>query len=373
MEGHEGAMTRVRHHPTTLQASHEHLLWWKAQTCGDKRSRCIHCWLRLYQCHCSVLHEQQVILQPDVSILKSLSVEIILYYNYMEVGRSANTAHIFEALCPDITTHLVLGDELAEEELLRTIAIEREAGIEKTCMLYPTSTSISLNDWLQTVKQKQTQTRKRKQNTTQPTVQPNQHNDDDDDGHGDSDDHGIPSVRLILLDGTYPGASRVARFLSKATAARPIASSTDNNNNNDSASGSGGIPCVALDLHEKGLRSAVAGVMYQPAKDKICTFQAIALALQQVIIQGDGKIITTRPIGLLLEYLDHWIHFLLQSAIKLGKSKDKKSLKEVDNTPSQSIQLIMLERGKQNNKQVEDPLVKIVLQSTRKFAVYSLS
>lgn len=335
MEGREGSMQGVSslHHPTTLQASQAHLLWWKSQTTGYQPSRCLSCWLRSYQCHCSVLSEQQTLLQQDISILKNLSVEIVLYYNYMEIGRSANTAHIFQILCPAITKQLVLGDELAEEELFQTIAAEREAGIEKTCMLYPSSTSISLNDWLQTVKQQQQQQRRRHR-----AAPVGQHNDDSDDS-----DHGIPSVRLILLDGTYPGASRVARFLSKATARLAASSnSTSHSASHSNGDGYSGIPCVALDLHENGLRSAVAGMMYQPAKDKICTFQAIALALQQVIVQGDGKIITTRPIGLLLEYLDHWIHFLLQSAIKLGKSKDKKSLQDVDNTPSQSFQLIMV-------------------------------
>ena len=41
------------------------------------------------------------------------------------------------------------------------------------------------------------------------------------------------------------------------------------------------LPAVKLDLAGGGCKSAIAGIMYQPAKDKICSFQAVVMALLQ--------------------------------------------------------------------------------------------
>lgn len=297
-------LVHPKHHDMVTKTYLDRVQWWAVETSGQKAPRCPTCWLRSYQCYCQQIAQQGSAILKDMLTLQKAHVEIVMYYNVVEIGRSANTAHIFSALCPQITTTLVYGDEAGEMELFQRILDEKQMGIEKTCMLYPCSTSIGMDCWLSAVKQQQ----------QSAAV------------HNPSGS--IPSVRLILLDGTYPGASRVARFLAVAAGAFQLS-----------------IPCVALDLDKiTGCKSAVAGVMYQPAKDKICTFQATALALQQIIVHEaePGRKLTTAVIGALLADLDMWIQYLLQQRIKLGKSSSRASLKDVDNTPALYVQQIMV-------------------------------
>lgn len=73
-------------------------------------------------------------------------------------------------------------------------------------------------------------------------------------------------VRLIMLDGTFPAASRLAKYLVRCCDLRGIQPS----------------PIVKLDLENDCCKSAIAGMMYQPGRDKICTYQATVMAMQQV-------------------------------------------------------------------------------------------
>jgi len=73
-------------------------------------------------------------------------------------------------------------------------------------------------------------------------------------------------VRLIMLDGTFPAASRLARFFMRCCELRGILPP----------------PIVKLDLENDCCKSAIAGLMYQPGRDKICTYQATVMAMQQV-------------------------------------------------------------------------------------------
>jgi DTW domain-containing protein YfiP len=73
-------------------------------------------------------------------------------------------------------------------------------------------------------------------------------------------------VRLIMLDGTFPAASRLAKYLMRCCDLRGIQPS----------------PIVKLDLENDCCKSALAGMMYQPGRDKICTYQATVMAMQQV-------------------------------------------------------------------------------------------
>ncbi len=104
-----------------------------------------------------------------------------MYYHYLELGRSANTAHVFEALCPDITDPLIFAAENDRElQLISEIKSEFEKNEPSTVILYPTPDAMFLSDWL-------------KQRPESCKDKP---------------------VRLVALDGTYPCARRQLRYLS---------------------------------------------------------------------------------------------------------------------------------------------------------------
>lgn len=72
-----------------------------------------------------------------------------MYYHYQELGRSANTAHIFEAVCPSKNfERVVFGDTEAEKKLVQDIITETINEEPVTCVLYPSKDAIFLSDWI---------------------------------------------------------------------------------------------------------------------------------------------------------------------------------------------------------------------------------
>ena len=72
-----------------------------------------------------------------------------MYYHYQELGRSANTAHLFEAVCPRSNYEtLIFGDTLGEIGLVQDIIKESKEGRPVTCVLYPSNDAILLSDWI---------------------------------------------------------------------------------------------------------------------------------------------------------------------------------------------------------------------------------
>ena len=72
-----------------------------------------------------------------------------MYYHYQELGRSANTAHLFEAVCPNGNyERLIFGDTLGEISLVQDMIKESREGKLMTCVLYPSNDAILLSDWI---------------------------------------------------------------------------------------------------------------------------------------------------------------------------------------------------------------------------------
>jgi hypothetical protein len=72
-----------------------------------------------------------------------------MYYHYQELGRSANTAHLMEAVCPsNHFERVVFGDTEAEKKLVQDIITETLNDEPVTCVLYPSRDAILLSDWI---------------------------------------------------------------------------------------------------------------------------------------------------------------------------------------------------------------------------------
>lgn len=266
----------VNHHETLHISYSEKIKWWHNETDIEKR-RCKACWLRTSQCFCSVLHKKRDVYEAWTP---KPNINVCIYYNSIEIARTANTAHSLEVTCPSICNSLVYGDLENEVKLLDDIQREYEEGQPQTCIMFPSNSAMLLSEWMQA-------------RPATCTDKP---------------------IRLIMLDGTFPGASRQAKYLMGCCAVRGIPA-----------------PLVKLDLEGGACKSAVAGMMYQPGKDKICTYQAIVMAMEQAKV--DPAFCNS-----LHRDLEDWIAYILKSKVKLGKSKPRNSMKTVmDITPTDLI------------------------------------
>lgn len=145
------------HHPKTTEAYHVLANYWKEKTAetteiinythATSHHRCDKCWLRRHQCYCEIastkIKHYKNIFSENIS-----NCSIIIYYHYQEIGRSANTAHVFELLCPHICTKLLYGDIENETNLFNDMRKEYECGILRTCVLYPSSDAVNIQDWV---------------------------------------------------------------------------------------------------------------------------------------------------------------------------------------------------------------------------------
>jgi hypothetical protein len=69
--------------------------------------------------------------------------------------------------------------------------------------------------------------------------------------------------------------------------------------------------------------------MTQPGKEKICSFQAAALALEQAHLPLEFT-------STLSDHLDRWLNHILKTGVKMGKRKIRKTkdMQALDVTPS---------------------------------------
>ena len=97
------------------------------------------------------------------------------------------------------------------------------------------------------------------------------------------------------------------------------------------------LPVVKLDLGAGGCRSAIVGLMTQPGKEKVCTFQACVMALRQL---GEDE----ATCQALFSELDEWIAYILRKRIKLGKVQLKlpRGLTGID-SPSDNVMSALIE------------------------------
>lgn len=199
----------INHHDATRISFKNHMRKWE----NDIKDglRCQTCWLRVpYDCYCQDIKEKRLNVYDDYFNNHTLRVKILMYYHYQEIGRSPNTGHIFEALCPSHCDNLLFVDSDNEIKLMNSILQDIVNGDNSYCVMYPTASAITLNEWLNN----------RKTNNPQKPV------------------------TLIALDGTYSHAMRQWKHLVKLAAVYNIS-----------------VPVVKLDLGDDGCESAIAGVM----------------------------------------------------------------------------------------------------------------
>lgn len=229
-----GDRSALIHHECVQKAYRAAVEWWKEETSSGRR--CRSCWLREYECFCP----QTTIIKENLrNFQEQVAVRMCIYYHFQEIGRSANTAHVFEAIysspLPDTIKSscevILFGDINAESKLIDEMNEEQESNCLQTCVLYPTNTAVSLNEWLA----------------------------------NRSDEAKSKPVRIVTLDGTYPQADRQWRHLARAL---------------ELVHGKQ-LPLVKLDLVSGTVPSALLGIQSQPGVDKLCSYQAMVLALQQ--------------------------------------------------------------------------------------------
>lgn len=303
------------HHWSTIQAYGSKLERWKAHTDeavpGEKiqvhssnHNRCGTCWLRHHQCYCKTANVRRDYYQPKLDTEYS-NCEIIMYYHYMEIGRSANTAHFFQMLCPSITSTLMFGDVENETKLFDAMKAEAESGEGlRTCILYPGTTAVLMHDWIAEQEEKD-----RRASATRSSSRFWAHNPQ-------------RKYRLIALDGTYGQANKLMKHIENTLTGKlgergmrklqglqldETAGDSDANEFQELHEGlnrfkhNGGkkgckaavvrpdnipempfyvpnynipVPVVKLYLGPSGgCKSAIAGIMYQPRIDTLCTFQ----------------------------------------------------------------------------------------------------
>jgi DTW domain-containing protein YfiP len=221
--------------------------------------------------------------------------EVIMYYATKELGRTPNTAHIFESLLPYCSSRLVQGDEMREQQLIAEMVAEHRSGQVRTCILYPTKESQLLSEWSKAA---------RATWSIAPAAEGGGGTDGEESVSSASVREEQPmKVRLIALDGTYACASRLYRHLDRCLRAALGSSDPD----------SVVVPVVKLDLGAGGVRSAILGIMEQPGAEKVCTFQALVLAFKQ--LDESPKLCSS-----LLRDLDAWLEHILSMNIKMTKS-----------------------------------------------------
>ena len=121
-------------------------------TPGLNEGRCDKCWLRRYNCYCKSFDDirhciNEISSGKNAEIIQtgqSIHVlpDVFMYYHYSEIGRSANTAHVLEALLSPSEQSdqkincysAIFGDAVAEAVLvqqMRPIRARIEVGIAR--------------------------------------------------------------------------------------------------------------------------------------------------------------------------------------------------------------------------------------------------
>lgn len=300
------------HHWTDIYSYKQKVEWWDAATaCTDwhEEGRCSRCWLRNYDCYCSINIEPDVYIHsksPTTATATCSPVRICMYYHFSELGRSANTAHFLNMILPasiPIDT-IVYGDEEKERVLLAEMAEEAASGIINTVVLYPSNDAIELPTWIH--------------NRLLLIASASKNNKDNDSNSSiDSNSNAMKSIRIVALEGTYPQAERQYKFLKKSLLSLYSLP----------------LPVVKLYFDDGKCMSMMTGLMNQVSKEKICTLQATVLAMKDI---GVSETLCSS----LLSKFKMWIKYLIDKQIKRGKNKVKqiKGIDEKDMKFEQCIQ-----------------------------------
>lgn len=221
------------HHRCLREAYASTMEWWKQATQEAGGHRCRTCWNLHYNCLCDYLtssRNQLVAVQEGAQTVSLCpNVNIHLYYDLKELGRCTNTGHLLEILCPQSVTSCVFGDVEAENKLIEAIHREHLDSCPSTCILYPAKDAVPLSEWLSSRSDK-----------SRP-------------------------VTIVALDGTYSTAPTLLKHLRNRCALLGIPT-----------------PVVKLDLEGGQHSSTIAEIKPQPRGDKICTYEAIVLAMKQI-------------------------------------------------------------------------------------------
>ncbi len=130
------------HHEELINSFNLKIDWWKTQT-DIECYRCPSCWLRIHQCYCpSILakrrHYEHMLLSGDDKQSNVCNVEVIMYYSHQEIGRSANTAHYLQAICPSICSNAIIHGDIDKEIALMDQMEEEFANQSpQTVILFP--------------------------------------------------------------------------------------------------------------------------------------------------------------------------------------------------------------------------------------------
>lgn len=137
------------HHVELINSYNLKLDWWRTQT-DVECSRCPTCWLRIHQCFCpSIIEKRKQYDHMMGSADRSMSsqVEVIMYYSHQEIGRSANTAHYLQAICPSVCSNAIIhGDVDKEVVLMDQIEQEYLTQSPQSVILFPWYTYIYVSD-----------------------------------------------------------------------------------------------------------------------------------------------------------------------------------------------------------------------------------
>ena len=114
-------LENVTHHEKELDAYVGCKAAWETSV---QNNRCGKCWLTKSFCYCETFREKASKYSDGGQL-----TQVLLYYHFKEVGRTANTGHIFEAVAPHWCTSMVLGDLEAERNLIRTIIEEQDRSV----------------------------------------------------------------------------------------------------------------------------------------------------------------------------------------------------------------------------------------------------
>lgn len=199
------------HHPKTAEAYNVLSKYWKDKTDitedavyyshSATQNRCGKCWLRRHQCYCNIAEDRIQYYKTNFSENIS-NCQIIMYYHYQEIGRSANTAHVFELICPHICSTLLYGDVEHESILFNEMRKEYELGILRTCVLYPSSDAMNIKDWIDKYSDPELLSTQRKSFHRSSNIG---------DDHSEGSNNALEDInyfinmkfRIIALDGTY--------------------------------------------------------------------------------------------------------------------------------------------------------------------------
>lgn len=282
----------LEHHPTLLESCQSKLAGWEeiqhsAVRQLESQRRCGKCWLRGHQCYCGVLSERRKLFDsaPDKYAIRN--TEIVIYYAFKEIGRGPNTAHIMEQLLPGCTSQVILGLPEQEKKLIDELVEEYRSHRVRTCIMYPVKEAQVISEWKDGVTT---------YNSSSSEVSEGESNQ----LHKQQEQEREKKTRLVVLDGTYGDARRMFNYLKICLEAR-------------------GVPCpvVKLDIGEgEFIKSAYLGIMDQPGRDKICTFQAVIMAMRDL---GELESLCSA----LSADLDSWVHYILDCRIKPGKEDIK--------------------------------------------------